>query len=438
MATASAAEIKVQKSWVTVPEGSHFPIQNLPYGTFELSSGDNHVGVRIGDHILDLYECASAGLFSTLEILEGGACFLESRLNAFMALPRDAWTAARIRITELLSADCDTIRDDKTLREKCLIECASVAMRMPCAIGDYTDFYASRNHAYNVGVMFRGKDNALQPNWLHLPVGYHGRASSVVVSGTPIRRPNGQLAPGEDGKPGFGPCRLFDFELEMGFLMGGALPKMGTPIDIDEAYDNIFGVVLMNDWSARDIQKWEYIPLGPFNGKNFGTTISPWIVTLDALEPFACALPEQEPKPLPYLCGSRDRIYDISLRVQLQTEKMEKPQTISVSNLRHLYWSFQQQLAHHTSTGCPFRAGDLCGTGTISGTDRSAYGSMLEISWKGTTPLKLSDGTERKFLADGDKLILSGECRKETVPFSIGFGTCEGVVLPAHELKHKL
>jgi len=285
-----------------------------------------------------------------------------------------------------------------------------------------------------VGVMFRGKENALKPNWLHLPVGYHGRASSVVVSGTPVRRPCGQLKADINDRsvpPSFGACKRLDIELEVGFFYGGKGNRIGNPIRIRDAYDHIFGMVLLNDWSARDIQKWEYIPLGPFNAKNFQTSISPWIVTMDALAPCKLALPKQEPTLLPYLRDAEDFVLDVDLEVSLQTKAQAKAEVISRANSKFLYYSAQQQLSHHTITGCPFKAGDLLGSGTISGETKKALGSLLEMSWSGKEPLKMADGTERSFLEDGDKIVLRGS--KKVGDYTIGFGECEGVVLPAHD-----
>lgn len=320
-------------------------------------------------------------------------------------------------------------------------------MLLPAQIGDYTDFYSSRYHATNIGVLFRGLENALQPNWLHLPVGYHGRASSVVVSGTPIRRPCGQqqgnLKDPKAAPPKFGPCKWFDFEVEMAFFFGGPGNDMGTPLTIEQAHDRIFGMVLMNDWSARDIQKWEYVPLGPFNGKNLGTTISPWVVPMAALEEFRCECPAwpQDPKPLPYLQDAKLGTINIELFCDIQSEKMAEPQTVCSTNLRNLYWTPEQQLVHHAVTGCPFRPGDLCGSGTISGTEKGSFGSMLEIfkyggdnaKWGQPEPkkLKLSDDSERAFLGDGDNVIMRGYCQGNG--YRVGFGTCEGKVLPAVE-----
>jgi len=317
---------------------------------------------------------------------------------------------------------------------------ADVEMQLPAAIGDYTDFYSSREHATNVGIMFRGKDNALQPNWLHLPVGYHGRASSVVVSGTPIVRPCGQLqADNDDPMQGsvFGPSKLLDFELEVGLFVGGKPPGLGKRLTMEEAEEHMFGLVVMNDWSARDIQKWEYVPLGPFGAKNFGTTISPWVVSLDALEPYRCATSagKQDPEPLPYLQDPKYSSYDMKLEVDLITEKEgDRPSsttTISRSNFRHLYWSVRQQLVHHAVTGCNMRAGDLLGSGTISGEDPGSYGSMLELSWRGRDEIPLSGGGVRKFIKDHDTIVMRGTCGGTDGLPRIGFGNCAGKVLPA-------
>ena len=355
-----------------------------------------------------------------------------------MALGRGAWRSVRASVSELFSADCATIRDDAELRSKCLFHQSSVKMCLPAHIGDYTDFYSSREHATNLGTMFRGVENALQPNWLHLPVGYHGRASSVVVTGTDIIRPCGQKQiDNTDPKKGstYGASKLMDFELEMGFFVGPG-NKMGSPINIKDAEEHIFGFVLMNDWSSRDIQKWEYVPLGPFGGKNFGTTISPWVVTLDALEPFRCpaSFPEQkDPVPLPYLRDPAYGSYDINLSVAIANEKFPEDKVVTNSNYRYMYWNAKQQLVHHTVTGCNMRSGDLLGSGTISGTSDKTYGSMIELSWKGSKPIDMPDGTVRKFLADGDTVKMTGVCKAEG--FSVGFGKCEGKILPARPME---
>ncbi len=417
------------QSFVDVPTGSDFPIHNLPYGVFRPSAGARpRIGVAIGDGVLDLSVLAERGFLSGRALGDGDA-FRQPTLNAFMALGRPAWREARARLTRFLRVSDSTIRDNRPLRLAALHPMASVEMLLPATIGDYTDFYSSREHATNVGTMFRGPDNALQENWLHLPVGYHGRASSVVVSGTDIRRPMGQTKADDADSPSYGPSRLMDFELEMGFFVGPG-NALGEPIPIDEAAEHIFGMVLVNDWSARDIQKWEYVPLGPFLGKNFGTSISPWVVTMEAIEPFRCAGPTQDdPEPLDYLKNPGDCAYDISLEVLLQSEKMDAPETIATSNFKYMYWSVCQQLAHHTVNGCNAQPGDLLGSGTISGPDKHERGSMLELSWRGTETVELANGEERKFLADGDTVIMRGHCEADGV--RIGYGEVSGKLLPA-------
>jgi len=417
------------QSFVDVPTGSDFSIHNLPYGVFRPSAGARpRIGVAIGDAVLDLSVLAERGLLSGRDLGDGHA-FRQPTLNAFMALGRPAWREARARLTRFLRISDSTIRDNRPLRQTALHPIASVEMLLPATIGDYTDFYSSREHATNIGTMFRGPDNALQENWLHLPVGYHGRTSSVVVSGTDIRRPMGQTKADDADSPSYGPSRLMDFELEMGFFVGPG-NTLGEPIPIDEAAEHIFGMVLVNDWSARDIQKWEYVPLGPFLGKNFGTSISPWVVTMDALEPFRCAGPTQDdPEPLDYLKNPGDCAYDIPLEVLLQSEKMDAPETIATSNFKYMYWSICQQLAHHISGGCNAQPGDLLGSGTISGPDKHERGSMLELSWRGTETVELANGESRKFLADGDTVIMRGHCEADGV--RIGFGEVSGKLLPA-------
>lgn len=419
----------IQHSFVPVSADSPFPIQNLPYGIFTPPpGGPPRAGVAIGDYVLDLAVLEADGLLDS-------DYFAAPTLNAFMAAGRPAWRATRARLQALLDQGNPRLRDDAPLRRRALHRQADVTMHLPAAIGDYTDFYSSREHATNVGTMFRGPDNALMPNWLHLPVAYHGRASSVVVSGTDVIRPNGQMIVGDATTPVFGPCRLLDFELEMGFFIGPGNAH-GTPISVSDAWNHIFGLVLVNDWSARDIQKWEYQPLGPFNAKNFATSISPWVVTLEALEPFLVDGPVQSPEPLPYLKGKSNRTYDIRLDVTVQSAAMaaddHAPLPIAQSNFRHLYWNMCQQLAHHTVTGCNVRPGDLLASGTISGPTPDSYGSLLELTWRGTRPLTLPTGETRTFLADGDTLTLSGHCRGDG--YRIGFGDVRGTVLPAHPL----
>lgn len=416
-----------KNSFVEVNPDSHFPIQNLPYGIF--STSDNpakRVGVAIGDWVLDLTVLEDRGLLSTAQ-LKGQKVFGRSTLNHFMALGRAAWLETRQIIQSLLSVENPVIRDDSTLREQALRQMSDITMHLPAAIGDYTDFYSSKEHARNVGTMFRGRENAMLPNWRHLPVAYHGRASSIVVSGTPLHRPQGQILPDGGTQPIFGPSREVDFELEMGHFIGPG-SELGIPVPIDKAVDHIFGLVLVNDWSARDIQRWEYRPLGPFLAKNFATTISPWVVTLEALEPFRCPGPTQEPEPLPYLRSAGNWSFDIQLDIFLRTQKMDKPMLISRSNYRHLYWNMCQQLTHHTTTGCNLRSGDLLATGTISGPDPISYGSMLELAWRGTKPIQLPNGEERYFLADGDLVTFNGYCQGDG--FRVGFGEVSGLVRP--------
>ncbi|HMB91135.1 MAG TPA: fumarylacetoacetase [Rhodothermales bacterium] len=414
-------------SFIDVAPDSHFPIQNLPYGIFRpLNGGLSRIGVAIGDYVLDCSALEDKGLFDQPEIRRQRP-FSQSSLNRFMSLGRVVWQDARRTLSELLQHDNPTLRDDEALRKLALIPMDEVEMLLPADIGDYTDFYSSREHATNIGTMFRGKENALQPNWLHLPVGYHGRASSVIPSGQAVRRPCGQLKP-DDSDPVYGPCRLLDFELEMGFFIGQG-NDLGDPIPIGETRDHIFGLVLVNDWSARDIQKWEYVPLGPFLGKSFATTISPWIVTLDALEPFRCAAPEQDHTPLDYLQPDEDCAYDIHLEVGLQTNQMDTPHTICHSNYKYLYWTACQQLAHHTVNGCNTRPGDLMASGTISGPTEDSYGSLLELTWRGSKKIALPGGEERTFIQNGDSIVMTGWAQGDG--YRIGFGEAAGKVRPA-------
>jgi fumarylacetoacetase len=416
------------KSFIEVPPESHFPVQNLPYGVFRLKiGGDPCVGVAIGDYVLDLSVLEEKGLFVKTE-LGKKIIFNRQSLNPFMALGRTAWKQVRTILQTILSDEDPLLRDDKNLQKLSLIPMKDVVMCVPVEIGDYTDFYSSREHATNVGIMFRGKDNALMPNWLHLPVGYHGRASSIVVSGTNIIRPKGQTKPADSDEPVFGPTKLLDFELEVGFFVGQGNP-LGEPIPVDKAYEHIFGMVLVNDWSARDIQTWEYVPLGPFLAKNFATSVSPWVVTMDALEEFRVSGPEQNPKPMPYLQSTGNWAYDINLDVTIQTEKQKEPFVISRSNFKYMYWNICQQLAHHTVNGCNTKTGDMMASGTISGPTPDSYGSMLELSWRGEKPIKLPSGEERKFIDNGDTITITGYCQGEG--YKIGFGEVAGKILPA-------
>ncbi|MEE4273322.1 MAG: fumarylacetoacetase [Thermoanaerobaculales bacterium] len=416
-------------SFVDVAPDSHFPLHNLPYGVFRPSAGAKpRIGVAIGDRVVDLSVLAEAGLLTGGD-LGDGSVFGASTLNGFMARGRPAWTAARSALTRALHRDEPVLRDNAALRDSAVHRAAAVEMLLPATIGDYTDFYSSREHATNVGTMFRGPDNALQPNWLHLPVGYHGRSSSIVVSGTDIRRPMGQSKAPDADAPTYGPSRLMDFELEMGFFVGPG-NDLGSPIPIERAHQHIFGMVLVNDWSARDIQAWEYVPLGPFLGKNFATSISPWVVTMEALEAFRCAGPAQDdPAPLDYLRTPDDRAYDIHLDVLLQSPRMAAPASIATSNFRYMYWNICQQLAHHTVNGCNASPGDLYGSGTISGPEKHERGSMLELSWRGAETISLPSGEERRFLADGDTVTMTGWCEANGI--RIGFGEVTGTLLPA-------
>jgi fumarylacetoacetase len=418
------------RSFVEVSPESHFSIQNLPFGVFSHGAEERpRCGVAIGEHVLDLAVLEERRFFDGPH-LGGRKPFSSLSLNAFMALGRPAWQEARATIQALLQEDNPTLRDDAALRSKALLPKKEVRMHLPAEIGDYTDFYSSRDHAGNVGSMFRGKENPLLPNWLHLPVTYHGRASSVVPSGTDIQRPYGQVLPEGANEPAFIPSREMDFELEMGFFVGPG-NRLGAPIPVSEAAGHIFGMVLVNDWSARDIQRWEYRPLGPFLAKNLATSISPWVVTLEALEPFRCPGPTQDPVPLPYLQSEGERAYDIHLEVGLQSRAMSEPARIARSNFRHLYWTMDQQLAHHTITGCNMRPGDLLASGTISGPTPDSYGSMLELAWRGTRPMRLPSGEERRFLEDGDRVTLSGWCQGDG--YRVGFGEVTGRLLPAGE-----
>ncbi|XP_070586879.1 fumarylacetoacetase-like [Erythrolamprus reginae] len=410
-----------------VDENSLFPIENLPYGIFSTEEEPRHrIGVAIGDQVLDLN--AVKDLFNGPVLSKQRHVFEQSTLNAFMALGWEAWTEARSWLQKILSDKEPTLRDNAELRKRAFISQASAVMHLPAEIGDYTDFYSSRQHATNVGRMFRGKANALMPNWLHLPVGYHGRASSVVISGTPIRRPVGQICPNDSTSPLLAASKRLDIELEMAFFVGPG-NELGEPIPIGEAHKHIFGMVLMNDWSARDVQKWEYVPLGPFLGKSFATSISPWVVTMEALMPFALPNPIQDPKPLPYLCDDQPYTFDINLSVAIKGDGVNEPVNICRSNFKHMYWTMKQQLTHHTVNGCNLKPGDLLASGTISGPEPENFGSMLELSWNGTKSIDLGHGQSRTFLQDGDEVIMTGYCQGKG--HRIGFGECSGKILPA-------
>ena len=413
------------RSFIPVDPASDFPIQNLPYGVFSAKDGlAPRVGVAIGNYVLDLWQLAQD---CRIDGVEPGV-FAASTLNPFMALGPKVWSRVRARISELLRQDHPELRDNDELRGRALAPMADVKLHMPIAVAGYTDFYASKEHATNIGIIFRGKDNALQPNWLHMPVGYNGRASTVVVSGTSVKRPCGQLKPPNVDAPSFGQCKRLDFELEIGAIIGQP-SVMGEMLSEAQAEAMIFGFVLLNDWSALDIQQWEYVPLGPFQGKAFATSISPWVVTREALEPFRVPGPEQSPAPLGYLQQTRPNNYDLQLDVDLRTAGMTEPMRICRTNFKYMYWSSVQQLMHHASSGCAMNIGDLLGSGTISGPEKDQRGSLMEISWNATEPIALPDGGNRTFLEDGDSLILRGWCQGDG--YRVGFGEVEGTIVPA-------
>ncbi|MCA6073868.1 fumarylacetoacetase [Fulvivirga sedimenti] len=416
------------KSWVEVPEHSDFPIQNLPFGIFQTEYLEPGAGVAIGDYVLDLTYLHEGGFLDGLRLPQG--IFNQSSLNDFIAQGKRITNAVRLRIMDLLQADNPLLRDNKTAVEMALIHRDEVEMLMPVKVGNYTDFYSSKEHATNVGTMFRDPENALLPNWKHLPVGYHGRASSIIPSGIPIHRPHGQTKPPEADKPVFGPSKRLDFELEMAFVTGRENP-LGTPVPTTDAEDYIFGFVLFNDWSARDIQVWEYVPLGPFLAKNFASSISPWIVTLEALDSFRTEGPKQDSPVLPYLSFEGMHNFDIQLEVSIKPENSSET-VVCRSNFRHMYWNVCQQLAHHTINGCNIQVGDMYASGTISGPTEDSYGSMLELAWKGTRPVTMNDGSKRVFIEDGDEVIMRGYAKKDGL--RIGFGEVRTRVLPAVSL----
>jgi fumarylacetoacetase len=413
------------RSFVTVARDSHFPIQNLPYGVFVTPANYTpRIGVAIGDYVLDLAAVEQAGL---LDVLPGERLFNRPTLNPFIERGPDAWRRAREAISELLRQENARLRDDALLRARALVPQSAARMLMPLTIPGYTDFYSSKEHATNVGSLFRDPAHALLPNWLYVPIAYNGRASSIVVSGTPVLRPNGQKKRPDAPQPAFGPCEKLDFELEMAFIVGVG-NALGEPIPIASAPSQVFGMVLMNDWSARDLQQWEYIPLGPFNSKTFATSISPWVVTMDALEPFRVDGPVQDPPPLPYLATSGPQAYDIHLEAAIAPAG-HPATTICRTNFRTMYWSIAQQLAHHTVSGCNTRVGDLMGSGTISGSAPDSYGSLLELTRNGTRPLTLAAGGVRRFLEDDDEVILSGYAQARD--YRVGFGEVKGRVVAA-------
>jgi fumarylacetoacetase len=413
------------KSWIDSANqpDCEFPIQNLPYGIFQAAGAAPRAGVAIGDRILDLAVLAEAGLLQC-----PAGVFAQPRLNDFIALGPDAWRRVRAQLVALLSGADRALQDNVDLCGRALVAQAGAALLLPVDVPGYTDFYSSKEHATNVGMLFRDPKNALLPNWSELPIGYNGRASSVVPSGTPVRRPNGQIKLPDQERPVFSACRKLDIELEMGFIVG--VPNgLAEPVPCGQAESHIFGMVLLNDWSARDLQAWEYVPLGPFNAKTFATTISPWIVPMEALEPFRTAQPAQTPEPLAYLRHDGPHAFDIELEAWLKPQRASRASRISHTNFKYMYWTMAQQLVHHTSSGCNTRVGDLMGSGTISGPTPDSLGSLLEMTFNGREPVTLESGEQRAFIEDGDEIDLRGWCQGDG--YRVGFGHCSGVVLPA-------
>ena len=413
-----------RKSWLEVSSTSDFPIQNIPFGVFLTKENIVTVGTRIGDFAIDLGALQQLNYFEGIELTDD--MFMQDTLNDFISDGQKTWRLVRNRIADIFDEKNSKLRDNAKDKDIIIFRMEDVEMQLPVLIGDYTDFYSSKEHATNVGKMFRDPENALLPNWLHIPVGYHGRSSTIVPSGIPVHRPMGQMLPNGETSPVFGSSRSVDFELETAFITTD-VNIMGENILITEAHEYIFGMVLLNDWSARDIQKWEYVPLGPFLAKNFATSIYPWIVTMDALEPFRTKGPKQEPTPLPYLQQKGKHSYDINLQVAIQPENSEAT-VVSNSNFKYMYWTMSQQLAHHTSNGCRVNSGDMMGSGTIAGPTPDSFGSMLELTWGGKNPIKLNDGTERKFINDNDTVIMKGFCQNSHV--RIGFGEVSSKLLP--------
>ncbi|WP_046745492.1 fumarylacetoacetase [Kordia zhangzhouensis] len=420
-----------RKTWLEVSPDSDFPIQNIPFGVFLTRDDVITIGTRIGDYAIDLGALHQLGYFEGIPLTDD--IFLQDSLNDFISDGKKTWRLVRNRIGNIFDADNPSLRDNEEHKNTVIFTLDEIEMQLPVQIGDYTDFYSSIEHATNVGKMFRGEDNALMPNWLHIPVGYHGRSSSIIPSGIPIHRPQGQTLPAGTDTPVFGPSKRVDFELEMAFITTDA-NHLGEPIPIEEAEDYIFGVVLFNDWSARDIQKWEYVPLGPFLGKSFASSISPWIVTLDALDPFRVETPKPLKPQLPYLQYTGKKSFDINLEVGITPENGTET-IVSRSNFKYMYWNMAQQLTHHTVNGCPVNSGDMMGSGTLSGKTPDSYGSMLELSWAGKNPVKLNDGSERTFINDGDTVTMRGYCKNEHV--RIGFGEVSTKLLPVFQSKKK-
>ncbi|MFA8451485.1 MAG: fumarylacetoacetase [Bacteroidales bacterium] len=416
------------KSWIEIPENSDFPIQNIPFGIVSFKNAEPRPATRIGDYAIDLSALSDYGYFDDLPI-EDFSPFYQPILNDFIEMPLKLRRTIRDKISDLFNHDCPDIRDNEDQKKLIIIPIQECKTHLPVFIPNYTDFYSSREHATNVGKMFRDPENALLPNWLHIPVGYHGRSSSIVVSGAQIHRPKGQILEKNKSTPILAPCKLLDFELEMAFITSSNT-KLGEPIPLEKTHNKIFGLVLFNDLSARDIQKWEYQPLGPFLSKSFGSVISPWIVTLDALENFRISQPKPEKKLLPYLKFKEKNNYDITLEVYLKA-KGKKKTKISTSNSKYLYWSIHQQLAHQTINGCNISVGDIYASGTISGPTPNSYGSMLELSWMGTKKINIGNGETRTFIKDNDEIILRAYAKNSNV--RIGFGESRVKILAAKE-----
>ena len=412
------------KSWLDIPADSDFPIQNIPFGVFLTKENIVTVGTRIGDYAIDLGALQQLNYFEGIELTDD--MFMQDTLNDFISDGKKTWRLVRNRISDIFNEANSKLKDNDKHREIVIFKISEVEMQLPVLIGDYTDFYSSKEHATNVGKMFRDPENALLPNWLHIPVGYHGRSSTIIPSGIPVHRPMGQTLSNGETTPVFGPSRLVDFELETAFITTD-VNIMGENTPVYEAEDYIFGMVLLNDWSARDIQKWEYVPLGPFLAKNFASSISPWIVTLDALEPFRTKGPKQNPAPLPYLQLKGKHAFDIHLEVAI-TPKNGAANVVSQTNFKYMYWSMSQQLAHHTSNGCRVNSGDMMGSGTISGPTPDSFGSMLELTWGGQNPIQMNDGSERKFINDYDTVTIKGYSKNNEV--RIGFGEVSSQLLP--------
>ncbi|MEO0527272.1 MAG: fumarylacetoacetase [Bacteroidota bacterium] len=420
-----------KKTWLNVPQKSDFPIQNIPFGVFLTRDDIITIGTRIGDYAIDLGALHQLGYFKDIPLTDD--IFLQDTLNDFISDGKKTWRLVRNRISDIFDYDNPELKNNEAHRKIVLFTMDEIEMKLPVQIGDYTDFYSSKEHATNIGTMFRDPENALMPNWLHIPVGYHGRSSTIVPSGTPVHRPMGQTLPKGETSPVYGPSKLVDFELETAFITtDGNL--LGEPIPVEEAEDYIFGMILFNDWSARDIQKWEYVPLGPFLAKNFASSISAWIVTMDALEPFRVESPKQDPEPLPYLRHDGNKSFDIHLEVDITPENGTAT-TVTRSNFKYMYWSMAQQLAHHTVNGCKVNSGDMMGSGTISGPSPDSYGSMLELAWQGTKPVPLNNGETRTSIQDHDTVTIRGYCEKNQV--RIGFGEVSTKLLPVFQHKGK-